>query len=135
MRNQNENMTDNDDMALGDQFDEVLTVMIGNLTQQLQESTEAGDRTTAVISGKRDMMQLLVDKTLEYFRKVDPQAEIVLTDLATQYEALIDQAINLANDNAAIGSIVAAGGANNMPIAAGQRQNREKDKEIKRLQE
>lgn len=81
------------------------------------------------------MMQLLVDKTLEYFRKVDPQAEIVLTDLATQYEALIDQAINMANDNAAIGSIVAAGGANNMPIAASQRQNREKDKEIKRLQE
>lgn len=76
-------MTDNDDMALGDQFDEVLTVMIGNLTQQLQESVEAADRTTAVISGKRDMMQLLVDKTLEYFRKVDPLAEIVITDLAT----------------------------------------------------
>ena len=36
------------------------------------------------------MMQLLVEKTLEYFRVVDPQAEIVLTDLATQYEALID---------------------------------------------
>ena len=32
MRAQNQAMTDNDDMALGDQFDEVLTVMIGNLT-------------------------------------------------------------------------------------------------------
>ena len=32
MRNQNQNMTNNDDLALGDQFDEVLTVMISNLT-------------------------------------------------------------------------------------------------------
>ena len=48
------------------------------------------------------MMQLLVDKTLEYFRTVDSPAEVVLTDLATQYEALIDQALNMANDTAAM---------------------------------
>ena len=46
-------------------------------------------------------MNLLVDKTLEYHRAVDPQAEIVLTDLATQYEALIDSAMNLVEQSPA----------------------------------
>ena len=90
MRSQNTNMLDNDDTALGDQFDEVLTNMISNLTVSLKDCPNDGDRSKAVVSGKRDMMQLLVEKTLEYFRAVDPSAEIVLSDLATQYEALID---------------------------------------------
>ena len=38
MRNSNENMQDNDDTALGDQFDEVLTQMIAMLTDQLKGS-------------------------------------------------------------------------------------------------
>ena len=46
-------------------------------------------------------MQLLVEKTLEYHRAVDPQAEIVLTDLATQYEALVDSAMTLAEQSPA----------------------------------
>ena len=40
-------------------------------------------------------MQLLVEKTLEYQRVVDPQAEVVMQELATQYEALIDASLNL----------------------------------------
>ena len=67
-------------------------------------------------------MQLLVEKTLEYHRAVDPQAEIVMTDLATQYEALVDSAMALAEQSPA--------SASNQPQS---RQLREKDKEIKRL--
>lgn len=35
MRRSNENMTDNDDLALGDQFDEVLSNLIATLTENL----------------------------------------------------------------------------------------------------
>ena len=83
MRSQNEKMVNNDDTALGDQFDEVLSMMISDLTETLKVSSGGSERTKAVISGKRDMMQLLVEKTLEYFRAVDPLAEVVITDLAT----------------------------------------------------
>ena len=76
-------MVSNDDTALGDQFDEVLSMMISDLTETLKVSSGGGERSKAVISGKRDMMQLLVEKTLEYFRAVDPLAEVVITDLAT----------------------------------------------------
>ena len=37
MRSQSDNMPENDDTALGDQFDEVLTMMISNLTESLKE--------------------------------------------------------------------------------------------------
>lgn len=38
MRNSNELMVENDDTALGDQFDEVLTAMIANLTETLRQT-------------------------------------------------------------------------------------------------
>ena len=38
MRNSNELMVENDDTALGDQFDEVLTSMIANLTETLRQT-------------------------------------------------------------------------------------------------
>ena len=96
MRQSNQAMVeDNDDTALGDQFDEVLSNMIANLTEQLKEEDSAVNRGKIVISGKRDLMQLLVEKTLEYHKVVDPQAEVVLQELATQYENLIDQGLNL----------------------------------------
>ena len=41
------------------------------------------ERGRAVITGKRDLMQLLVEKTLEYQRVVDPSSEVVLQELAT----------------------------------------------------
>lgn len=56
MRSQNEKMVDNDDTALGDQFDEMLTMMISNLTDKLKASGSSGERARAVITGKRDMM-------------------------------------------------------------------------------
>ena len=80
----------NDDTALGDQFDEVLTGMIASLTEQLEGMESREERGRVVIAGKRDLMQLLVEKTLEYFREVDPSAEVVLQELATQYENMID---------------------------------------------
>ena len=52
--------------------------MITNLTEILQTAERGSERNKAIISGKRDLMQLLVEKTLEYQRVVDPQAEIVL---------------------------------------------------------
>ena len=125
-------------MALGDQFDEVLTVMISNLTEQLQECANSGDRSRAVISGKRDMMQLLVEKTLEYFRAVDPQAEMVLTDLATQYESLIDQALSMANgDNPTEANSSNAPNSGSDKLQKKQLENKlkEKDREVKRLKD
>ena len=62
----------NDDTALGDQFDDVLSTLIGTLTEQLQGCSGAVERGKIVINAKRDLMQLLVDKTLEYLRVVDP---------------------------------------------------------------
>ena len=97
MRQQSTEMADaNDDTALGDQFDGVLTNMIANLTEQLKNMDSKLERGRAVITGKRDLMQLLVEKTLEYHRVVDPSSEVVLQELATQYENMIDQALNLA---------------------------------------
>lgn len=78
MRSGNENMVDNDDTGLGDQFDEVLTNMISTLTENLKSTDNQIERGRFVISGKRDLMGLLVEKTLDYQRIVDPQAEIVL---------------------------------------------------------
>ena len=90
MRNSNSLMNDNDDTALGDQFDEVLTMMIASLTDQLKSTSSESEKSRAVIGGKRDLISLLVEKTLEYFRSTDPQAEIVLQELCTQYETIID---------------------------------------------
>lgn len=73
MRSSNSAMVDtNDDNALSDQFDETLSTMISNMTEQLQVQENSVERGKIVISGKRDLMQLLVDKTLEYHRAVDP---------------------------------------------------------------
>ena len=72
--------------------------MIAGLTENLKVCESVADRGRCVISGKRDMMQLLVEKTLEYHRVVDPNAETVVQELATQYENLIDQAINLVSE-------------------------------------
>ena len=80
----------NDDTALGDQFDEVLSTMITNLTEQLKDMDSKEERLRAVITGKRDLLQLLVDKTLEYHRVVDQNAEVVLQELAAQYEHMVD---------------------------------------------
>lgn len=73
--------------------------MIASLTENLKTCDGALERGKAVISGKRDLMQLLVEKTLEYQRTVDPPAELVFTELATQYEALIDSAMALAHES------------------------------------
>lgn len=85
------------------------------------------------------MMQLLVEKTLEYFRAVDPQAEIVLTDLATQYESLIDQALALADGNlpAAGGNSSNAANASADKLQKKQLESKlkEKDREVKRLKD
>ena len=102
--------------------------MIANLTETLRQTESETERRRAVISGKRDLMQLLVEKTLEYMRVIDPQAEIVLQEMATQYETLIDQCLALNGD----ASIVS--GAGGRSDAAAARQLRDKDREIKRLQ-
>lgn len=57
--------------------------MIADLTDNLNQYETEAERTKATIAGKRELMSFLLDKTLEYQRVVDPQAESVLTDLAT----------------------------------------------------
>ena len=42
--------------------------MIADLTENLKSLDSQAEKAKAVISGKRDLMQLLVDKTLEYHR-------------------------------------------------------------------
>ena len=56
MRSLNADMADNDDTALGDQFDECLTNMIAELTDSLKNIDSAADKAKAVIQGKRDLM-------------------------------------------------------------------------------
>lgn len=98
MRKENADMAQqNDDAALGDQFDENLTTMITQLTEVIGRVTSKEDRGLAVVSGKRDLMALLVDKTLEYLRVTDPSCEIVVQDITTQYELLLENAIQLIN--------------------------------------
>lgn len=94
MRKENEIMAaQNDDTALGDQFDENLTTMITELAEVMNKVSSEVDRGLAVISGKRDLMTLLVDKTLEYLRVSDPSCEIVIQEIAAQYEYLLDSSI------------------------------------------
>ena len=88
--------------------------MIANLTETLRQTESETERRRAVISGKRDLMQLLVEKTLEYMRVIDPQAEIVLQEMATQYETLIDQCLALTGD----ASIVSGAGGGKSDAAA-----------------
>jgi hypothetical protein len=49
----------------------------------------------AVISGKRDLMALIVEKSLEYLHMTDPSCEVVVQDITTQYENLLDQTMAL----------------------------------------
>ena len=62
-------------------------------------------------------MQLLVEKTLEYMRVIDPQAEIVLQEMATQYETLIDQSLALTGDASIVSGVSGAGGKSNAAAA------------------
>ena len=104
-------------------------MMIANLTDTLKVTDNGVEKGKAVISGKRDLMNLLVDKTLEYFRTVDPNAEVVLQEMATQYETLIDQGINLLNE-APASNQAASGQRGAKTNPATQRQLQEKDREI-----
>ena len=101
MRHQNPRMVNNDDQALGNAFDEQLSLMIGHLTESLQraEGPEAAfNRGKLALQGKRDLMNLLLEKTLEYFKVTDYRGEIAIKELATLYEMLIDSTIDLAEE-------------------------------------
>ena len=79
MRKENELMAEsNDDTALGDLFDENLSTMISQLAEVMQKVSSREDKGLAIMSGKRDLITLLVDKTLEYLRITDPSCEIVI---------------------------------------------------------
>ena len=79
MRKENELMAEsNDDTALGDLFDENLSTMISQLAEVMQKVSSREDKGLAIMSGKRDLITLLVDKTLEYLRVTDPSCEIVI---------------------------------------------------------
>ena len=62
---------------------------------------------------------------------MDPQAEIVLQELATRYENLIDQALNIGQDGGA------QDGSKSGPLGASNqsRQLKDKDREIKQLRQ
>ena len=48
------------------------------------------DRGLAVVSGKRDLLSLIVEKTLEYLHVTDPSCELVVQDITAQFENILD---------------------------------------------
>ena len=50
------------------------------------------------MQGKRDLMNLLLEKTLEYFKVTDYRGEIAIKELATLYEMLVDSTLDLAEE-------------------------------------
>ena len=75
MRKTNKKMVGNNDEELGNQFDEQLTFVITQMTEQLQKASGSNkkiERDKAVIGGKRNLMILLLDKTLDYLKQCDP---------------------------------------------------------------
>ena len=51
---------------------------------------QAVERGKSAISGKRELMNLLLENTLEYLKCCDPNCDIVIQEIATLYETLID---------------------------------------------
>ena len=86
-------MRGNNDLALGDEFDDLLTQVITQLTEDLQliqKPSQSLERGRVVVQGKRDLMKLLVDKTSQYLQCCDPACEIVVQEMTAQYESLIE---------------------------------------------
>ena len=50
------------------------------------------------MQGERDLMNLLLEKTLEYFKVTDYRGEIAIKELATLYEMLVDSTLDLAEE-------------------------------------
>jgi len=128
---------------LGDQFDESLKQMMEKLQRDLLAvnsesdlmnvgSTSGALKGLAVISAKRDLMNLLVEKSIEYLGITDPNAEPVFGEIVTQYDTMIDQGLSLIKDLAdqkKAATQSSAGGSNSVMKS----QLRDKDKEIKQL--
>ena len=73
--------------------------MISLLTETLQKASgpnAAIERGNSAISGKRELMTLLLEKTLEYLKCCDPSCEVAVREIATLYETLLDAALELA---------------------------------------
>ena len=71
-----------------------------------EQSVERGK---IVIARKRELMLLLVEKSLEYFKQCEPASEIVVQEIIIQYESLIDASLKLVQesiDNNVSGSIL-----------------------------
>ena len=132
-------MQSNDDDILGDQFDECLMQMITQLTEQLSKATEPiYERSKAVILGKRELVNLLLEKTLEYLKTTDPKCQDVVQDIVIQFEYLMDSALDLAKpvsqSNAPIAKKKSITEKNSeFPSSTHAFQIRQKDAEIARL--
>ena len=84
-------MPTNDDQVLGDQFDQELTNFISELTLSVKKpGSTLLEKKKATLEGKRNVMSLVVEKLLEYLKFSDSQCENIVSDIATQYESLID---------------------------------------------
>ena len=91
MRRSNPKMENNNDEELSDLFDNKLTLVIGQMTEELQKvgGTQRIERTKAVIDGKRTLLTLLIEKTIEYMKQCDPSCGLVIEEITTQYESII----------------------------------------------
>lgn len=88
----------NNDNALGDQFDQELNNFMNSLTESVEDKTNSEfDKKKVAIEGKRFMMTLLQDKMAEYLKFKDPQVHTIFSDIAIQYDTLVDQSLQLAD--------------------------------------
>jgi hypothetical protein len=113
-------MCDNNDEQLGEQFDIELNNLISTLTDAVADRNNSEtDKRRVAIEGKRYMMTLLSDKFGEYIKHTNPQSQQVFADMSTQFDTLIEQALNIEESHSQMG--------NSKPD--------KKDAEIQRLQE
>ena len=75
--------------------------MIASLTESMQKMAgpeHAIERGKAFIAGKRNLMKVLVEKTVEYYKHCDPNSEVVVQEISAQYEAIIDASLKLTQE-------------------------------------
>ena len=105
MRKINSKIVGNNDEQLSDLFDEKLTKVIGQMTEELQKAggTQKIERTKAVIEGKKSLIALLVEKTVDYLKQCDVSCGLVMQEITSQFDSIIKTLVDLIDETQAAG--------------------------------